>query len=170
MPLPRSWDSNERAVIKHQHIVGGHGQTSASRLSSLSFGAYSSPLSGWPEVPTDVCSRSTTQMVPDRTQLAQFQQILPPPGQQHSPPSQGPQVAPWVLHPPRVRRHRREKKKKVNLMGLLENSPCKEVKGRAEESPSRPRETAHSSILPGLTQGRGTTCHGLGDSHTGTSL
>lgn len=63
-----------------------------------------------------------------------------------------------------------KKKKKVNLMGLLENSPCKEVKGQAEESPSRPRETAHSSILPGPTQGRGTTCHGLGDSHTGTSL
>ena len=33
-----------------------------------------------------------------------------PPGQQHSPPSQGPLVAPWAPHLPRVRRHERGEK------------------------------------------------------------
>lgn len=48
-------------------------------------------------------------------QLAQLQQT--PPQRCHLPPHQGPLVAPWVPHLPRVKRHKRGKKKYLNRQG-----------------------------------------------------
>lgn len=70
-------------------------------------------------------------------------------------------MAPWVPHLPRIGRHERGKKEKVNPVGLAEILSYMEGKGRMEESPPGQRETVSLAHLPGPTQGRGSTGHGL---------
>lgn len=57
----------------------------------------------WPEASLLAVLQTTSQTLPCLCPLVQFQEAPPPPGQQHSPPSLGLLLAPWVLHLPRVR-------------------------------------------------------------------
>lgn len=141
-------NSNEKMVAKHQHTGGGQGRRPVSCLSSLSFKFCPSPLFGWPRPPLMTSLGALPKCCPTAHSWLNTNK---PPGQQHSPPSQAPQVAPWVPHLPRVGRG---KKERVNPGGLLENLSYKKGKGWTEEKPPGSRETVHMGAPPVPTQGR----------------